>query len=731
MTAAAIALARQAKIARAFDVARRSQQQGRPARAARLYRGILALAPQHLAALFRLGALEAKAGNIEDAVALFRRAAAVAARSADIQAGLGVIFTRLNRPAEAIACYERALAIDPRHGALHNELGNLLYALSRVDEAVAHYEQALAIDGNDADAHNNLGNVLHGSGRLEAALAHYQRAVSIRDDHAAALNNLGSTLHALLRSAEAVGYFERALAANPDAAQAHGNFGLALAALGRTDEAMARHRQALRLAPSSADAHRNLADLLMSLDRPGEAIAAYERALAIKPDAVEICSNYANALQQLGRLDEAVAAYERALAIRPNDAKARNNLGKTLLELDRNQEAIAQFEQVLAINPASAEAQNNIGVALQTLGRLEAAAQAYAEAVTLAPQNAEIHLNLAHARRFVRGDERLVKLAALATDSARLDPDQSIALEFALAKAYADLNEPERSFAHLTRGNALKRQRTSYDEAATLRLFERVRTVLTAELMRDARGDPSTVPVFVVGMPRSGTTLVEQILASHSEVFGAGERPDFSNAAATLTPFPEAISTLSAAALGELGASYVSALRSASATAARIVDKMPINFLYVGLIHLALPNARIIHTQRQTIDTCFSCFATRFVGDQPYAYDLGELGRYYRAYAALMAHWRRVLPPGVMLEVRYEDIVDDLEGSARQMLAHCGLRWEDACLVFHATQRSVRTASAVDVRRPIYRSAIGRWRPYAHLLAPLRAALDDLCVDTA
>jgi len=494
---------------------------------------------------------------------------------------------------------------------------------------------------------------------------------------------------------------------------------------------MAHHRQALGLAPGSADAHRNLADLLLSLDRPDEAIGAYERALAIKPDAADVCSNFANALQQLGRLTEAVAAYERALAIRPNYAEARNNLGKTLLELDRNAEAIAQFEQVLASNPASAEAQNNIGIALQALGQLEAATRAYEKAVTLAPQNAEIHLNLAHARRFVRGDTRLLALEALANDSARREPDQSIALEFALAKAYADLDEPERSFDHLSRGNALKRQRISYDEAETLRLFDRVRTVLTAELMRDERGDPSPVPVFVVGMPRSGTTLVEQILASHSEVFGAGERQDFGDAVATLKPFPEAVLTLSAAALRELGASYVGAIKSANATAARIVDKMPINFLYVGLIHLALPNARIIHTRRQAIATCFSCFSTLFVGDQPYAYDLGELGRYYRAYEALMAHWRRVLPAGIMLEVRYEDIVDDLEGSTRRMLAHCGLRWEESCLAFHATQRPVRTASAIDVRQPIYRSAIGRWRRYEHLLAPLRAALADPVIDTA
>jgi hypothetical protein len=324
----------------------------------------------------------------------------------------------------------------------------------------------------------------------------------------------------------------------------------------------------------------------------------------------------------------------------------------------------------------------------------------------------------------------LAALHALENDLASLSGEQQIPLHFALGKAYADLGEHPRSFAYLLKGNALKRAGVRYDEAATLKRFERIQAAFTSELLREkaGAGDGSTAPVFVLGMPRSGTTLVEQILASHSKVFGAGELDAFGRAVASIATvngvaFPEFASTISAEGLRSLGESYVERLSRAPAAAGRIVDKMPSNFAFVGLIHLALPHARIIHTRRDPLDTCLSCFSILFTSEHAHAYDLGELGRFYRGYASLMTHWRNVLPPGVMLEVQYEDVVDDLEGQARTIIAHCGLEWEDSCLAFHATQRPVETASARQVRQPIYRSSVGRWRSYAGLLQPLRRAL--------
>ncbi|MGH7030610.1 MAG: sulfotransferase family protein [Stellaceae bacterium] len=242
---------------------------------------------------------------------------------------------------------------------------------------------------------------------------------------------------------------------------------------------------------------------------------------------------------------------------------------------------------------------------------------------------------------------------------------------------------------------------------------------------RAKQGDASPLPVFIVGMPRSGTTLVEQMLASHPEVHGAGELGEIERAVAALGGPDGVPADIGGAELRRLGASYLAKVTALAPGATRITDKMPANFRYAGLIHLALPNARIIHLSRDPVDTCLSCFSILFGGDQPFTYDLGELGRYYRAYQRLMAHWRAVLPAGVMLEVRYEALVGDFEQEARRIVAHCGLRWNAACLDFHNTRRPVHTASSVQVRRPLYRSSVGRWRPAEEVLRPLLDALAE------
>jgi hypothetical protein len=281
-------------------------------------------------------------------------------------------------------------------------------------------------------------------------------------------------------------------------------------------------------------------------------------------------------------------------------------------------------------------------------------------------------------------------------------------------------------------GNALKRGQIEYDEAVTLGKLARSRAVFTPELIGRLHGlgDPSPQPVFIVGMPRSGTTLVEQILASHPMVHGAGELKTMNDVVLTVRgpdgntiPYPEFVPSLDPAALKAIGARYVALLRELAPQGERVTDKMPSNYYFVGLIHLALPNARIIHTMRDPVDTCISCFSKLFTAEQNHTYDLGELGRYYRRYERLMAHWRRVLPAGRMLDVRYEDVVADLESQARRIIDYCGLPWDDRCLSFHQTDRPVRTASATQVRQPIYSSAVGRWKVYEKFLGPL---LDEL-----
>jgi hypothetical protein len=303
-------------------------------------------------------------------------------------------------------------------------------------------------------------------------------------------------------------------------------------------------------------------------------------------------------------------------------------------------------------------------------------------------------------------------------------------LHFALAKAYDDTGEYERAFDHLAQANAIKRRQMVCDESAELAKMHRVAQVLTPAFIssKAGQGNPSDRPIFIIGMPRSGSTLIEQVLASHPRVFGSGEQRTFGDAVNFFIQpdgpeYPDIVPNLTAGQLNALGSAYLSRMATLVRDDRKFTDKMPANFNFAGLIHLALPHARIIHVGRNPLDTCLSIFATNFGDPLAFAYDLGELGRYYRAYERLMEHWRRVLPEGAMLEVRYEDVVADIEAQARRIVDYCGLEWDDACLAFHKTSRPVRTASVAQVRQPIYKTSVERWRPYERHLGPLLEAL--------
>jgi hypothetical protein len=307
---------------------------------------------------------------------------------------------------------------------------------------------------------------------------------------------------------------------------------------------------------------------------------------------------------------------------------------------------------------------------------------------------------------------------------------QAIHFHFALGKCLEDLGDHDRAFPHFIEGCKLKRSSINYDSAQMTRRFNDVMRVFDRATIARLRGggNPSAVPLFVLGMPRSGTTLLEQIIASHPEVHGAGEITDLLKIAwkSPDSAYPGNILALDQATLSKWGDDYVAGLRKRAPDAPHITNKMPENFVFIGLIHLMLPNARIIHVNRNPVDTCLSCFKTLFNSGLDHTYDLAELGQYYVDYARLMDHWRDVLPAGAFLDVQYEDIVADQETQARRLIDFCGLEWNDACINFHKHKRSVRTASLAQVRQPIYKSSVERWRAYEKYLGPLLDALGDL-----
>lgn len=682
-----------------FARAHRLHREGRPQDAEPLYAGILAADPRHFGARLYLGVLRLQQGRAQEAAALIADALAQNPRSAEAHADYAAALRALERNEEAIRHYEEALALAPALVEAGCGLASLLQALGRHEEAIPRYRAALAEKPDFAEAWYGLGTARQMLARHEEAIDAYLAALAVDPDYAEAHYGLAAVLQALGRHQEAIRHYESALDVDPDYIEAQTGLAGALCALKRYEEAVARCRQALALDPQRAEAHDLLGTALSALERYPEAIGAYAEAMRLKP----------------------------ALLSAVRSASAHQFL-------NRHEEAIALCREALAIDPRSVEAYNTLGGILGEEGRFDEARRVLETAIEIAPRVTGLYANMFTFYKVGPDDPYLARLEALAPEREALGEEHQVQLDFALGKAYADLGRHERSFQHLLAGNALKRRQVAYDEAAAMRWFDSVRKSLTAAVVRERRGlgDPSPLPVFIVGMMRSGSTLVEQILASHPKVHAGGERSDFGRAMHRLLGEAQETAArqgtaaiLTADRLRRLGAAYVAGLRTEAPQAARITDKQLANFHLLGLIHLALPNARIIHTRRDPIDTCLSCFSQSFTQDHPYTQDLGELGRYYRAYQEMMAHWRGVLPAGVMLEVDYEDVVDDFEREAQRILAHCGLEWDDACRSFYRTQRPVRTASVAQVRQPIYRNSVGRWRPEEAVLRPL---LDGLAL---
>ena len=483
-----------------------------------------------------------------------------------------------------------------------------------------------------------------------------------------------------------------------------------------------------RTMPQSPSRLQEQAHALFREGRYEESAAVYRKCIAADPASGMPHVDLGSVLLKLGRNSEAIEEFERALSLEPGLLPALGNLGEALGDAGRHEEAADCFRRIIEVSPGMGLAHYNYGHAMLVLGRIDEARQAFEKAVALMPRDASTHRVLASLKTFREGDPQIAALETLAQGEPFLPDPAKADLHFALAKVRADLGQHHRAFHHVQRANAVKRRLVAYDEKGELGVLDEMAAAFTAEVMRAKAGlgDPSGVPVFVVGMPRSGTTLVERILAAHPEVFGAGELTAFGDAAVggyAPKPLPFSVAALNENDLRAIARAYLDAIVPKAPQAGRIVDKLPANFRFVGLIRLALPNARIVHIRRDALDTCYSCYAQFFARNLEYTYDLEELGRYHKAYERLMGHWRAILPEGAMLELDYETLVGDFENEARRLIAFCGLEWDERCRRFHEAPGAVQTASAAQVRTPLFRTSVGRARPYEAQLARLRAIL--------
>jgi tetratricopeptide (TPR) repeat protein len=716
-----------------LSIALQHHQQGRLALAAQQYQAILAASPDDADALHLLGVLAHQLGNHRQAIELIDRAVAL-------------------RPGTAV--YRANLA------EIHRTAGQF-------DAAVAHCRAALELAPDNPDARHCLGLLLLAGNQPEAAAAEFREALRLRPDFASACNNLGNALRLRGEKEQALAHFRRAVQIDPNLAEGHSNLGQFLLEHKQLDEALIHCRHAVRLQPNFAEAHSNLGNVLREMNRLDEAKRCYTKALRLGPGIGMIYNNMAQALQEEGKLDDALAWYQEASCRDPNSARIHTNMASALVEQGKKDEAIARYELALRLGPSYAEAHNGLGWVWHEQGDYEKAQQMYREAVRLKPGLASAHCNLGTVREemgdfagaeqcfrdALHHDARLPgALAQLATMLRKSVPEADLeamrrllgdpylsdgqrgCLHFGLAQALDARGDYAAAAEHLAQANGIAvaewaKRGQGYAPARHTRFVDRVIATVTPAFFERARGlgSESDRPIFVVGLPRSGTTLTEQVLASHSQVFGAGElrlaRESFEMLAeggGEEAAFA-ALGRLDSAVVRRIAARHLEKLAELCSDKRYVVDKMSDNYLYLGLLTVLFPRAKFIHCRRDLRDVAVSCWMTNFRHVR-WASDVGHIAARFQEYQRVIAHWQKVLPVEV-LEVDYEETVADLEGVARRLVAFCGLEWEQTCLAFHEGKQPVRTASVAQVRQPIYTRSVARWKNYEPALGGLFARL--------
>jgi tetratricopeptide (TPR) repeat protein len=751
---------------------------GRLAAAEKIYHQILVQDPNHLGALFLMGIASAQAGEFNAAIGLFtrvvqlrpdnaeghcalasalvekdeldkailsyRRAIEFKRNYTEAYQGIGIALGKQGRFDEAISAFNAAIQLNPNVAAVQFQLGDAYFAKAQFENAAQAFRRATELDPQYAEAHAKLGAVLAESNQFEAALISHKRALAIRPESAIAHELLGHTLLLKKETSSAVESLRRAVTLAPQVFTAWNTLGLALKSLGRFEEASTSFVHSLTVRPEAGDAFKNIADLAgqpVAYLRLGEALAnkgrfdeaamAFMRASELKPDYFEAHNHLSIVQAELKRLDEALISHGHAAALRPGDPLVHQALGIILTQKGDLLRAVENFRLALAQSPDLVPSLKSLGSVLNMLGQFEEAAVCFRRALAIQPNAALFYLELAGTARNAADNAEFVRLTAL-LDRPRLPTEERIAVGFALGKLLDDADRYEEAFAHYAQGNALvKKQQAAggehFDAGEFHRYIDQAIECFTPQFFanRQGWGEASDVPVFIVGTPRSGTTLVEQIAASHPDVFGAGERKDIYPIAMALgggngvAAHRWNIESVKTAAKTQLDV-----LRALGGAASRVIDKMPDNVLQLGLISLLFPSARVIFCRRGPQDNCLSCYFQWFKNGNLWSYDLADCGRRFLEIDRLANHWLRVLPLK-MLEVQYEDMVADLEGQSRRLIDFLGLSWNAACLDFHKTQRTVVTASTWQVRQPIYTRSVGRWRNYEKHLGPLLEVLGN------
>ena len=606
-----------------------------------------------------------------------------------------------------------------------------LTRLGRLDEAEAHIETALGIFPDFDRAHEAKGDLLVAKGELPEAADVLAEALRLNPNRQQIRLKLG-------RLFVRMGYVDKArrlrgefLGLGPDNPEI-----VKAANLEKEDklaEAERVYRQILTRHPDNVTAMRLWARLGIRRSRYEEAEVLLKRAVEVAPDFNQAWADLVTVQYEQQKLDAAADSARRLVKLDPRVPNGYLLLASALASAGNHEGALRAFDDALAIAPKHVGALCGRGNVCRTIGDQGGAIAAFRGSIEANPLHAEAYWNLANLKTFRFEDAELDAMLALAGDE-RIPPEGQVQLSNALGLEFEARGDHDRAFEYIDRGNKLRREQEFYDRVENEEMVDMSIEVFSTTFLEAnvGHGDPDPAPVFIVGLPRSGSTLIEQILSSHSMVDGTHELRELGMTVKSdprlggFNPrYPKSLADIDPERLRHLGGEYLRRTRRYRGERPFFTDKNPNNFVHVGLLHLILPNAKIIDAKRHPLDSCLGSYKQLFAQGQPFSYDLVELGEYYLEYQRLMDHWHEVLP-GKVLEVRYEEVVADLEGQVRRILDHCGLPWEDGCLRFHETERAVKSASSEQVRQPIYSTSVNTWRHYERHLGPLIEVLEPL-----
>ena len=632
---------------------------------------------------------------------------------------------------EAEALSRQLLRNYPDDPNILRVLGVTLMRQDRFEEASKQLSTAVEVAPEIADGHEQYALALAALGKLDKAEKSLKTALKLDPNRVSAHSKL-TRLHAMQgKEAEAEKARDRLFELSPNWQKMQG--ALKLQAENKYDEARQVVKAVLRDDPDNINALNVMGNICMAQKAFNDAEAFLRKAVGLAPDFTVAWSVLSAALKEQGDFEGAIEALEKALSLDPKNAEGHSSLGNLLLAWGKEERALVSFDRALSIKPDLASALLSKGHVLKTMGDQEEAIRAYRASARVRPDLGEIYWSLANLKTF-RFDPDEVKFMQTQVDSGKLTDQSELHFCYSLGKYFEDVEDYPNAFEYYTRGGATKRKSVSFDPVEFARQTDMMVEVFTPEFLeeRASFGYSDPAPILIVGLPRSGSTLIEQILSSHSQVDGTAELTDLLVLGSQTgqnrfdkLKFPQSLVDLDADNIEHLGKEYIERTFHHRQGAPYFTDKMPNNFPHIGFLHLILPNAKVIDARRHPLDSCFGTFKQLFAKGQPFSYDLFELGQYYKSYIRLMEHWDHVLP-GKVLRVQYEDNVADQEQQARRMIEHCELEWEDQVLRFYETERAVKTASSEQVRQPIYNKSVNSWKRYETELEDLILVLEDV-----